>query len=164
MTIPTESENDPGAHLSVKDIAVDDPVQPRVVKIFIKQSKTDPFRKGIHLFLGRTQSDICPVKALVNYLVARGKKDGPLFVFPNGDFLTRQRLVSGVRETIKKAGLDPTKYCGHSFRIVAATAAARNGLEDSVIKTLGRWRSLAYLEYVQIPRDQLAGYSQVLCS
>ncbi len=164
MTVPTESEYDPGAHLSVKDIAVDDPVQPRVVWVFIKQLKTDPFRKGIHLFLGRTQSDICPVKALVNYLVARGKKDGPLFVFPNGDFLTRQRLVSVVREAIKKAGLDPTKYCGHSFRIGAATAAARNGLEDSVIKTLGRWRSLAYLECVQIPRDQLAGYSQVLCS
>ncbi len=70
MTVPTESEYDPGAHLSVKDIAVDDPVQPRVVRVFIKQSKTDPFRKGIHLFPGRTQSDICPVKALVNYLVA----------------------------------------------------------------------------------------------
>ncbi len=85
-------------------------------------------------------------------------------MFPNGDFLTRQWLVSVVREAIKKAGLDPTKYCGHSFRIGAATAAAKNGLEDSVIKTLGRWHSLAYLEYVQIPRDQLAGYSQVLCS
>ena len=34
------------------------------------------------------------------------------------------------------------------------TAASR-GVEDAIIKTLGRWKSLAYLEYVKIPRDQL---------
>ncbi len=33
-----------------------------------------------------------------------------------------------------------------------------------MIKTLGRWRSLAYLEYIRIPRDQLAHYSRTLCS
>ena len=87
-----------------------------------------------------------------------------LFLFPDGTYLTRQRLVEEVRQALGKAGLDPSKYCGHSFRIGAATTAAEKGMEDSVIKTLGRWRSLAYLEYIRIPRDQLANYSRILCS
>ena len=68
------------------------------------------------------------------------------------------------RSALSKAGVDPSKFCGHSFRIGAATTAAANGVEDAIIKTLGRWRSLAYLDYVKIPRQQLAFYSRVLCS
>jgi len=33
-----------------------------------------------------------------------------------------------------------------------------------MIKTLGRWGSLAYLEYIKIPRDQLASYSGILAA
>ena len=43
-------------------------------------------------------------------------------------------------------------------------AAAAQGIEDSVIKTLGRWESAAYLRYVRIPRAQLTGYSCILSS
>ena len=124
--------------------------------VTIKQSKTDPFRKGIKLYLGKTSTDLCPVKVVLNYLVVRGRGAGPLFMFSSGAYLTRQRLVDAVR----RAGLEPSKYCGHSFRI----GAAEKGMEDSTIKTLGRWRSLAYLEYIRIPREQLASYSMVLCS
>ncbi len=68
---------------------MDDLVWPKVVRVFIKQSKKGPFRKITYMFLGRTQSDICPVKALVNYLVVRGKSKAHI-MFSNGDFLTRQ--------------------------------------------------------------------------
>ena len=164
MTVPTTGMYDKTCHLSLADIAVDNPAKPETIRVRIKQSKTDPFRKGIDLFMGRTASDICPVRALLNYLIVRGKTEGPLFTFADGSYLTRQRLVDAVRQALEKAGLDPKKYSGHSFRIGAATAAAERGMEDSVIKTLGRWRSLAYLEYIKIPREQLAGYSRLLCS
>ena len=164
MTVPSDSAYDPSVHLSYKDIAVDDLANPQTVSVFIKQSKTDPFRRGINLFLGRTSSDLCPVMALLNYLVVRGPREGSLFMFSDGRLLTRQQLVEAVRRALGKAGLDPSKYCGLSFRIGAATAAAERGMKDSVIKTLGRWRSLAYLEYIRIPREQLAHYSRLLCS
>ena len=55
------------------------------------------------------------------------------------------------------------QYCGYSLRIAATTASAK-GMEDSIIKTLGRWESVAYLQCVKIPRQQLAGYSKLLVS
>ena len=68
-----------------------------------------------------------------------------------------------VRDALEKAGVDQSKYCSHSFRIGAATTAAERGIEDAVIKTLGRWRSQTYLEYVKIPREQLASYARRMC-
>ena len=69
-----------------------------------------------------------------------------------------------VRAALTRAGVDQSKYCGHSFRIGAATTAAARGIEDSIIKTLGRWESVAYLQYVRIPREHLTQYSRVLGS
>ena len=101
---------------------------------------------------------------MVGYLQKRGTAAGPLFQFEDGRLLTRERLVEALRAGLKEAGIDDSKYCSHSFRIGAATAAARAGIEDSVIKTLGRWESVAYLQYVKIPRAKLADYTRKLAS
>ena len=118
----------------------------------------------LNIYIGKTSTDICPVSAMLSYLVVWGRKEGPLFLFKDGRFLTRQRLVEELRKVLRKTGVDQSKYCGHSFRIGAATTAAARGIEDSVIKTLGRWKSLAYLQYVRIPRQELAHYSRLLSS
>ena len=46
VTVPTEKGYDPAVDLCVQDLAVDDATRPTCLKITIKQSKTDPFRKG----------------------------------------------------------------------------------------------------------------------
>ena len=131
--------------------------------MLLKASKTDPFRKGITLYIGQVPSDLCPVSAMLAYLLLRGRRNGTLFVFGDGRPLTRQRFVSAVRDALRQAGVDAGRYAGHSFRIGAATTAAVGGLVDSTIQTLGRWKSLAYLEYIRISRQQLASYSARLC-
>ena len=161
MTVPDDMAYDPSVHLSIKDISVDNSSNPSMC-IKIKQSKTDPFRRGIDLFVGKTNSSLCPVTVVLNYLCTRGMETGPLFRFRDGKVLTRQRFVTAVKAGLDKAGIDSSKYSGYSFRIGAATTAAQNGMEDSIIKTLGRWESLAYLQYVKIPRKQLADYSSIL--
>ena len=78
--------------------------------------------------------------------------------------MTHKGFVEVIWDGLSRAGVDQSKYCGHSFHIGAATTAAARGVEDCIIKTLGRWKSLAYLQYVQLPREQLTGYSSILVS
>ena len=43
------------------------------------RSKDKRVLHRIDLYMGKTATDICPVKAMLNYLVVRGKRPGPLF-------------------------------------------------------------------------------------
>ena len=54
ITVPSDSLFNPGTHLSLADVAFDHATDPTQLEISIKQSKTDPFRKGVTLMLGRT--------------------------------------------------------------------------------------------------------------
>ena len=164
LTVPSDKEYDPQTHLGLTDNSFDHPICPSRMAVVIKQSKTDPFRKGVTLSLGRTSNKLCPVAAMAAYLVKRGQRPGPLFQFQDGRFLTRQRMVDYVQEALHTAKVEASSYNGHSFRIGAATTAAAKGLKDSLIKTLGRWESTAYLRYVRIPREQLASYTSILAS
>ena len=163
MTIPSESGFDAGAHLTYGDIAVDSVADPNTLRVRIKASKTDPFRKGIDVFLGRTHSQLCPVEAMMAFLAIRGDKAGFLFQFKDGRNLTKDRFIKKVRDLLQKAGVDASKYAGHSFRIGAATTASQCGIGEATIKMLGRWESSAYLLYIKTPRDHLAGISALMC-
>ena len=76
--------------------------------------------------------------------------------------LTRECFVKMTREKLTAAGVDATHYSGHSFRIGAATTALACRIEDSLIQTLGRWKSAAYLLYIRVLREKLANLSTIL--
>ena len=162
LTVPSNTGYDEGAHLSFQDVSVDNLDLPQILKVRIKASKTDPFRVGVDIFIGRTQCILCPVSAILTYMALRGSAPGPLFKFVDGSPLTRTRFVSKVKDALMAAGIDSSFYSGHSFRSGAATTAAERGIGDAAIKTLGRWRSSAYQVYVKTPRDLLAGLSKRL--
>ena len=69
--VPSQTSYDPRIHLSCNDL-LGSKVQPNMVLLQIKQSKTNPIGQGNVVSLGLTGQDICPVKALLPYLVARG--------------------------------------------------------------------------------------------
>ena len=86
-----------------------------------------------------------PVAAILNYMVRQGSSSGPFFKFSDGRFLTRKRFVKAVQSALEQANINSAQYAGHSFRIgAAATTAAHCGMQDSLIKTFGRWESSAY--------------------
>ena len=72
IVVLSDSDYDAGTHLSYGDVHLDNSVDPQFLEVCIKASKTDPFRKGVQIYLGRTGTDLCPVVAAVNYRVQRG--------------------------------------------------------------------------------------------
>ena len=58
ITIPSVAAYDASTHLSPLDISANIPLQPTVVQLRIKQSKTDAFRQGVNIYLGATNSTL----------------------------------------------------------------------------------------------------------
>ena len=137
-------------------------VTPHFMTVHIKESKTDPFRLGHTITVGASDSDICPVKALQNYIMLRPPLPGPLFISASGKALTKQYLTSETRKLLEQAGLNSLNYAGHSYRIGAATTAAKANLPPWLIKTLGRWSSDCYERYIKTPSSTLSEVSAVL--
>ena len=164
ITVPAESAYDPGEHLNFSDVAVDSISNPSMLKVKIKASKTDPFRQGVDIFIGKTDNKLCPVAAMLAYLAKRGNHKGMLFHYEDKKLLSRDRFVASVREALAAAGVDCKSYSGHSFRIGAATAAGKCGLPPATIQTLGRWESSAYLLYIRMSREELVGVSKLIGS
>ena len=116
-------------------------------------------RKGISAFIGKSGDSICPVAALSPYLAMRGSNPGPLFWLTDLSPLT---IIKLVQSALSSLGYDPASYTSPGFHIGAATTAAEHGVEDSVIKALGWWKSDASQAYFKIPRDRLASLAPLL--
>ena len=129
-----------GAHLNFQDVSVDSLEDPQVLQVRIKTSKTDPFRAGMDIFVGKMNCRLCPVAIVLAWpcMTKRGPQSGPLFWFSDGRPLTRLQFVKEVKEVLTRAGVDSSCYSGHSFLNGAATTAAKQGIGDATIKLLGR--------------------------
>uniref|UniRef100_A0A1X7VE00 Tyr recombinase domain-containing protein n=1 Tax=Amphimedon queenslandica TaxID=400682 RepID=A0A1X7VE00_AMPQE len=121
------------------------PVIPHILGILLRVCKTDIFGVGVHIYLGRVQGPICPVKSLLAYLVVRDPEPGPVCV---SGWVSSGLKVSAICGALAASGMDVSRFNGHSFRIGAASTVVACGPEDSLIKVLGRY--LAFNAFVPI--------------
>lgn len=98
-----------------------------------------------------SDTEICPVAALSDYLNVRGSKPGPLFISEASLPIQSSQFARTLNECVRTIGLSPEQYTSHSFRIGGASYAHQNNLSDTQIRRLGRWRSSAYLRYIRSP-------------
>lgn len=161
FTVPSANSFSPSDHLTLQDLTLDFLSSPETLRVQIKVSKTDTFRKGTFIHIGLGKYPLCAIRAVVSYLSVPGDSPGPFLLFQSGQPLSRQLLTSWLRQIVASAGL-PGNFSSHSFRIGAATVAARQGIPDHLIQALGRWTSNAYRLYIRTPAEALAGLSSQL--
>ena len=81
----------------------------KILKVRIKASKTDPFRRGVDIYVGITGTGLCPVTAVLSYMAIRLQRQGPLFHFEDGNHLNQTNFVEQVRMVLSAAGIDSSK-------------------------------------------------------
>ncbi|CAG2232425.1 unnamed protein product [Mytilus edulis] len=152
FTVTNVDKFDPLTSLCISDIIL----KTDYAILRLKESKTDPFRKGIDIKLFKIDNSICPFLALKRFLSIRHSEFGigfpsdPLFITVNREALTRQFFLVKLKNILELCGYDPNLYNGHSFRSGAATSAGKARVEDHMIKVLGRWKSDSYCRYIKI--------------
>ena len=120
---------------------------PEGLRLVISKSKTSPVPQVV---LVKKTTQWCPVQAAAQFLDMRGKVPGQFFACPRGMPLSHSRFVKMLNKVLTVCGLDTAKYKGHSFRIGAASEAAKEGFSDAQIRLMGRWRSDAFRKYIRL--------------
>lgn len=121
------------------------------VEIILRHSKTMHNTHPITISLSKVSPpQVCPVTTLQLYLSAHKHRNGPLFQFHSGSPVSYHFVSTNLQNTVKFIGLNSQWYKGHSFRIGAATEAAKRGLSQIEIQKLGRWKSDAVQKYIRI--------------
>ena len=59
VVAPGAGRFDPAIHLAHGDLRVNNTSDPQFVEVRIKASKTDPFHRGVSVYIGRTQGELC---------------------------------------------------------------------------------------------------------
>ena len=67
-----------------------------------------------------------------------------------------------VRKALSAVGIKAEDYAGQSFRIGEATTAVVKGIQDLLVKTLGRWQSSAYTLYIKTPQYVLCNVARTI--
>lgn len=135
------------AALLYEDVRV---TEDRIV-VFIRHEKQDRLGDGrtVTIPAGRDRA-ICPVRAMHEWLGWRGREAGPLFQAvqhkkTNGRGIVPSRIAKIIQQAVRRIGLNPRFYAGHSLRSGFVTEAIQHGVNDLTIMEHTGHRSLETL-------------------
>ena len=98
---------------------------------------------------------LCPAHTLLISVKMSGsyRPDHSLFSYRLGSQIhqmTYSLFTSKLKSVFGSLGISCHRYSGHSFRRGVATHAICSGLPAEIIKSQGDWKSLAYLDYIDV--------------
>ena len=117
------------------------------VKILIKRSKTDQTGEGsVKAIPYFDNQEFCPVVALKNYVSKKFSNTNEGRIFNISD----KSVALIIKRYAEKAGLDSSKYAGHSLRSGFATTAAEFGAEErNIMAMTGHKTTQMVRRYIQ---------------
>lgn len=136
------------------------PAEADGLRLWLPRSKTDQEGEGYELALNYgTNPATCPVRAVRDWRAAAQIDSGPLlrpvgrWSHVAGRRLTDRVVALVVKRCALAAGLDPTRYAGHSLRAGLITTVAVAGAQDREIMDHSRHRSVETMHgYVRTAR------------
>ena len=120
---------------------------PEGIKILIKRSKTDQSGEGIIKAIPYFENqEFCPVLTLRDYINKKISKKNEDKIFEISD----KSVALIIKKYAQKAGLDSSKYAGHSLRSGFATTAAEFGAEErNIMAMTGHKTTQMVRRYIQ---------------
>ena len=94
-------------------------------------------------------------------------KNYPAFSFlQNGRIscVTHRTFTAFLKQLLRRIGLDPDKWSGHSFRRGGASLLYRLGVDPLTIQAVGDWSSDTFLRYLELNFDRLWSAQHVMAS
>ena len=117
------------------------------IKILIKRSKTDQSGEGIIKAIPYFDNkEFCPVLSIKDYIDQKKIKNNQDKVFNISD----KSVALIIKKYAQKAGLDASRYAGHSLRSGFATTAAEFGAEErNIMAMTGHKTTQMVRRYIQ---------------
>ena len=115
--------------------------------------KTDSFKRDVTLIVVATNDVDCAISSMRN-LFSRFStiSNDLLFQVHEGTPFTVVDVTNVLRTSLRLLDYKG-HYFGHSFRRGVATSARLVGVLDANIQLLGRWKSKAYLLYIDVDKE-----------
>jgi site-specific recombinase XerD len=120
--------------------------------VLLRRSKTDKAGGGYYKGIPHgDHAETCPVTHLRAWMAHLSEGEGPVFRAVDrhsnvkGSPMAPDSISRVVKKRAQKAGLDPSRYSGHSLRAGFVTAASEGGAHDKDIMRQTAHRSLATL-------------------
>ena len=117
------------------------------VKILIRRSKTDQSGEGIIKAIPYFDNkEFCPVISLKKFISSKPKSESEDKIFNLSD----KSVALIIKKYAEKAGLDASRYSGHSLRSGFATTAAEFGAEErNIMAMTGHKTTQMVRRYIQ---------------
>ena len=127
------------------------------VELLLRSSKTDYLKKGVRVVIYRNDSPTCPWTLLKKAWDAAPVKApyAPAVQVADGSPISYSCIQRAIKTLAAAVGLDPASFASHSLRIGGATTLAMLGVPASIIKEMGRWKSVCYQLYTRVSQSQL---------
>ena len=150
-TVPKSADYNVNKVLVRRNILVD--TANNMVYLYLGHGKTNNFctRDVVIPIPGNSDPALDPVRHLQALFGSVSvSQDAPAFSFASGQFINYSSFTSRLKILLKKAGLDPALYSGHSFRRGGATFLHQCGGTALMVQASGDWSSQCFTRYIYL--------------